>query len=295
MRRNAAAAVWSVLAACGGDPSGPGAERDDASLSARIDGVSWSPESPAAAVNPSPGLYAIASAPVTGASAYTMELVLRNIGGPGTYPLGVSDQVFGGNALLSQGGSSWSTPYTGAAGEVTITALSATAISGTFEFVATPVSGSVADKTVTQGAFDVPVTGTGGVAAANQGSSFSFTVGGTSYVAPLAASVMFGDTLRFSAINATYRITAGVGDITGVGTYALSDSNRMLTVGSPPGAATTAWSTDAPGGSGSVEITSATPSRVMGTFTATAVGVLNTTTSLTLTGSFNLGGYFNLP
>ena len=159
MRRVAIVALSSILAACGtSDPSGPGPDGDNASFSARIDGVDWTPASAASAENLLPGQYTI-TAGTMGSSAYMMDLFLANIGGPGTYPLGVSHSVFGGSAQLSQAGSVWSTPYTGVAGQAVITALSATRISGTFEFVATPHTATVVNKTVTQGVFDLPVTG----------------------------------------------------------------------------------------------------------------------------------------
>lgn len=202
--------------------------------------------------------------------------------------------MFGGSAQLSQASSVWSTPYTGVAGETVITELSATRVSGTFEFVATPQAATGVSKTVTHGVFDLPVTGTGGVAAANQGSSFSATIDGISLVFPIAGPpVTFGDTLRFGAINEDYRIIASIAAMSGTGTYALSGPTRTMIVASPPGTPTAAWSSDATGGSGTVEITSAVPGRIMGTFTATLIAVFGDATgSMSVSGSFNLGGYF---
>jgi hypothetical protein len=293
MIRVAIIALSGILVACGtSDPSGPGSDEDDGSFGARIDGVDWS-HAFVSAENDSPGRYSI-TAGIRGSSDYTLDLFLHNIGGPGTYPLGVSHSVFGGIGQLSQAGSVWVTPHTGVAGQAVITALTETRISGTFEFVAVPHTATVVNKTVTQGVFDLPVTGTGGVAAANQGSSLTATIDGVSLVFPIAGpGVMFGDSLRFGAYSEGYRFVAQVDNMTGVGSYALSGPMSVIMVATPPGTPTAAWSTDATGGSGSVVITSATSGRVMGAFTATLMAVFGTATGpMTISGTFNMGGYF---
>ena len=77
-----------------------------------------------------PGLYIlIASRRVGTALTYT-GLELYNIGGPGTYDLGVSFTNFGGGFTFGDATGAWWTPPSGAAGSVTITTLTPRASPG---------------------------------------------------------------------------------------------------------------------------------------------------------------------
>jgi hypothetical protein len=88
----------------------------------------------------------------------------------------------------------------------------------------------------------------------------------------------------------SYRLTAQVDDMTGVGTYTFSGSTTVMTASSPPGTPTAAWSTDAPGGNGSVHLTSASSGRILGTLTATLPAVYGSATgSLTISAEFDIG------
>jgi hypothetical protein len=291
--RRVVVALSSILAACGGsDPAAPAPDGVEGSFSATIDGADWAPASVDSVENLVPGRYAIVAG-IRGGSDYVIDLSLHNIGGPGTYPLGVSHSVFGGEAQVSHPGSIWVTPYTGLAGEVVITMLSATRIAGTFGFMAAPHTATVVNTTVAQGVFDLPVAGTAGVAAPSQGSSFTATIDGIEIVFPIAGPwVMFGDELRFGAYSDDYRFVASIDAMTGVGTYALSDSTRSMMLASPPGAPTGAWSTNASGGSGTIEITSAASGRYQGTLTATLIAVYGDATgSKTISGTYDFGSH----
>jgi hypothetical protein len=179
------------------------------------------------------------------------------------------------------------------AGEIVITTLSATQMVGTFQFVATPLlGGGGASKTVTQGVFDIPVSGTGGLVSAtgNQGSSLTGNISGT-FVAASALASLNGATpqLTITAQNLVRNISIGVANMTGPGTYTLSATTpvRTIQVGDGLGAV---WTSATTGGSGSVIITSVTATRIMGTFTATVIGFAGGASGpLSVSGTFNMG------
>lgn len=296
MRLVATLLLSIAMAACGGgDPTIPGGGGNGiTNFTAKVDGVDWNAEFPVTAINGAAGLYSISALRVSGSNAYTLIFTLYNITGPGTYPLGVGAFNFGGTALISQVGTDgWSTPLSGVAGQIVITTLSATQMVGTFSFVATPLLGGAgASKTVTQGVFDIPVSGTFGVVSAtgNQGSSLTGNIGGT-FVAASALVSLNGATpqLTITAENLVRNVSIGVANMTGPGTYTLSATTpvRTILVGDGVGAV---WTSATTGGSGSVIVTSVTATRIMGTFTATVIGVAGGASgSLSISGTFNLG------
>jgi hypothetical protein len=288
MRRSVLFACALVTAACGGGgPTNPGGG-GVTNFTAKIDGTAWAPEFSPIAVNAAAGLYSISAFKSTGADNYTIVLSLSNITGTGTYPIGVTPQVFGASALISQAPSSgWSSPLSGDAGEIVITTLTATRMVATFEFLATPLMGTAVNKTVTEGQFDIVVSGTGGLAAANQGSSLTGTIGGPFIGATGAVSLNSG-TLTIVSTNPTRNITIGIANMTGAGSYTLGASPlRTIQVGDGVGAV---WTSNTSGGSGSVTISSATTQRIVGTFTAAVVGVAGSASgTLNISGSFNMG------
>lgn len=289
--------LLGVLIGCGGgsDTTDPGGNPGITNFTAKIDGVAWAPTTAVTAINVSPGLYSISAPRVGGANAYTMVFQLNNIRGTGTYPLGTIVSVFGGSATLSlppSGG--WSTPLNGTAGELVITTLTATRMVGTFRFDAEPQAGSTGTRNVTEGVMDIPVSGAGGVAAANQGSKLTGNIGGTFAAAGVNHVLGTGSnpTLTITATNGTRNLTISVANMNGVGTYALSAATpvRSVQVSGQPGNLIATWGSQVGGGSGSVEITSITTTRIIGTFTAT-MGALagGATGTLSASGSFELG------
>ena len=295
MRRVATLLLCTLVAACGGgDPTNPGGGGGGiTNFTAKIDGVDWAPEFAVTAINPTPGFYSITAVKTMGANNYTMVLQVFNITGPGTYPLGVTVQMIGGTAQLSQAPSSgWGTPGSGAAGQVVITTLSATQMVGTFEFTATPLMGSAVNKTVTQGQFDIPVSGTGGLAAANQGSTVTASLGGQAFTAATGSIILTtggNPVLTIVATNLTRNITISLADMTGAATYTLSTSSpvRTIQVGDGTGMV---WTSGTTGGSGSVTISSVTAQRIIGSFTATVIGFLGGATGpMTVSGNFSMG------
>lgn len=111
------------------------------------------------------GRVAISATSGTGATLTSVTLTLGSLSGPGTYPLGVDPSTTPGGMvqlLVGVGGaiSSFTTPESGTAGSLTITALTGTAIAGTFQATVPatlPETGTT--RTVAGGTFNVPITG----------------------------------------------------------------------------------------------------------------------------------------
>jgi hypothetical protein len=299
MNRIAALFVCALLTACGGgDPTNPGGGGGGVTnFTAKIDGVDWAPDFSPSAVNAAAGLYSITGFKALGSNNYTMVLGLSNITGPGTYPIGVTPQVFGGSGQLSQPpGSGWTTPLDGQAGEIVITTLTPTRLVATFEFVATPLMGTSVNKTVTEGQFDIAVTGTAGLALANQGSSFTGSLGTQSYIGATAASILTTGpnpilTITTTSVgtNSSRTITISLVDMTAAAPYTLSATApiRSIQVGDGLGMV---WTSSTTGGSGMVTISTITAQRIIGSFTATVVGVAGGATGpLTISGNFSMG------
>jgi hypothetical protein len=273
-----------ALGACGGGGTDPDDDIDGFDgFTAKIDGELWKASAAVTAVNNIPGRYFINAARTSGSNNYTIRITLLNIPGPGTYPLGVESSMFGGYAEVvkpAPGGDDWDTPMSGAAGVFVITTLTATRMVGTFEFVAE----GTGTRTVTEGAFDIAVNQTGGVAAANMGSSFTASVGGTFNVFNLAQQVVAGD-LLIVAYSPDGQITIAIQALTVTGTYPTSTSIpiRTISLGTTAGG----WSTQHTGGSGSVILT-VTADRFSGTFTAN-VRQPGGANPRTISGTFSIG------
>ncbi len=87
----------------------------------------------------------------------TISLDARNVTSTGTYPLGYGNPD-GGSVQFVMGNRGWTSTLPGGAGEMIVTALSATHVAGTFSFVVVPTfaSSSAGDTIrVTDGRFDM--------------------------------------------------------------------------------------------------------------------------------------------
>ncbi|NOT07712.1 MAG: hypothetical protein HOP28_05820 [Gemmatimonadales bacterium] len=296
-------ALLTALAACGGGTTtGPGGDGDGiANMSAKIDNVLWRPSFAVTAINAAPGLYSITAARISASNNYTMVFALYNVRGTGTYALGAGVNTFGGTGQLSQPPSNgWSTPLNGAAGEFKITTLTATRMVAEFKFdTETLPPGSAVGPKVTEGVLDIPVSGTGGLALANQGSLLTGTVGGPFNAAAMAGSITnaggANPILTLVANNGLRSITMSIANMTGPGVYTLSSTTpvRTIGVGGAPGNLFASWSSQTAGGSGTVEILSVTASRVIGNFNATVVPLGGGATgSLAVSGNFEMARLF---
>jgi hypothetical protein len=286
-----------AAAACdGGGEGGGGPNGGGAGMTARINGTSWSAtQVQVNIVTPQvPGSIVITGIKVSGTSTSSIILSLGFIGAPGTYPLGVNNlsSAGGGGQLLETSPATVqnrATPLSGAAGEVTISSLTATKMTGTFQFVAEPILGSAfnGNKTITNGSFDIdlPANFTS-VPAANHGSAVSADLGGTQFngatVVGLgsAGSFSFGgttDSLGLNLVTVTPLTTTGTYPIlTGI-KVSVADLKKNHNWGGVSGDA------------GSVTVSSLADGRVVGSFSGTLHSLGGATADLVVTnGSFDV-------
>lgn len=263
-------------------------------MTASIDGQAFASDSQAATARAAArGTYVLMGAKVT-STTNSITLGLYNIAEAGTYPLGVTSTVFGGTGNVFQAGGasvgSWDTLFSGASGKVTVSTLTASRIAGTFFFTAAGSTDPTSIRTVTNGSFDLPVTGSAGTLPANAGSSMTARINAAEWTAATVIVQYSLGVLRFSggtsAGNPTYNLTFLVGSMTGPGNYPLNSTTRKLTVTS---GTTQVWDSQF-GGTAAVVVTELTTSRVKGSFTATLPPASGTGPTLTIVdGLFNLG------
>jgi len=287
------ALLLGAVVACGGSGGGGGGPPPGSgALTATIDGQAFASDASAATATvtaSAPGFYALAGTKSTNLT--TISLALYNLTVPGTYPLGVTGVMFGGLASVSEAVPTWLTPLSGASGTVTVSTLTASRIVGTFAFTAAAPLDPTSTRTVTNGSFDLPVTGTAGTLPPNRGSSMTAQMNGASWTAAALSSqstpgvlILGGATLVGPAI---YSVTFTIVGVNGPGTYALSNPDgRTLSVMS----GTQFWSSQSSAATGQVVVTDFSTTRAKGTFTATIQPSGGTTVPLTITnGSFNAG------
>jgi len=301
----------ALLAACGGSSTtGPGGSSGKAKyyMTASIDGAAWAEDefgaSTVGARLAGPGLYTISG--YSSSAAITVLLTLNTIRGPGTYPLGVNFGVPGGTAQVSNTSSGWTTRLSGAAGSVTITSLTQTEIAGTFTFVANGILNAPATSTknVTTGTFDLPIVAVQAVGPIpdNAGSTISGTLAGQPFTMATVAvttgptrdlkGAVIGTTLIFGGSNDTQGMGAAVAAVTGVGIFPLNNASPSTTMNASltNGSVIQTWNSGvSPNPVGSVTITSWSPTRAKGTFTATLAAASGTSSSISISGSFDVG------
>ena len=271
--------------ACGGGngPTNPGPTPPpppppppggSANFTASIEGQAWaSVASATVAVAAASGTYTISGGTAQGQG---ISITLLNIPGPGTYPLGTGVGVSGGTAIYADPTGGWGTPLSGAAGTITITALTAARIAGTFSFTAAAsAGGATGTRTVSNGAFDLAITsGTTTPVPESGRNLLRGTLNGTSYNASTIVRIgTLATLLTFGGSNTQHSINITLQNVNATGTYAVGPGNPVLaTVGAPPGAPVTGplccWNSNA-GGTGSLVVTSLTATRIAGTFTFT--------------------------
>jgi hypothetical protein len=273
----------------GGGTSGP------SPLSMTVDGQPWSADPLAAGVGVTvgtPGLYILVASRRVGAALTYTGFELYNIGGPGTYDLGVGFTNFGGRFTFGDATGAWWTPLSGAAGSVTITTLTPTRIAGTFACTLDPLSGDAHGRlTITNGSFDFPiVSNTAGPLPDNAGSRLSATVDGEAWNGAeiMALRLGVGDSL----------VSCGAGNLAGALGFAVTGATAPGTYSIESGTSTLNF-TDASRArrwgiagrdSGAIVITSISPSRIKGTFGGRLAAALGTSASMHIVGgSFDLG------
>ncbi|MBM4183614.1 MAG: hypothetical protein FJ207_05240 [Gemmatimonadetes bacterium] len=263
-------------------------------MSARINGVRWTAAS-TAVVNAYAGRYEISG--ISAGDGYSIALQLGHVSLADTFPLGVGSTMIGGRGVLALDhglvaeDTIWTTDPLGYGGEVLITTLTTARVAGTFSFDAGLGTGS--ERTVTHGSFDLPITvGGGGPAPGNAGHRVEGNVP-TAYRSTNASFSWPAGTSPTLAITAGAwtSLLISIENVPGTGTYALDTLPpvRSIRVIGQPGAPVGMWSSARPGGSGSVTVTSVTPQRVQGTFSATVIAQQSGTVA-----SFPVSGFFDM-
>jgi hypothetical protein len=241
-------------------------------MTAKVNGVALAATRANAAISGA-GNFIVAN--IAEASGTQVTLRLSSIGKPGTYPLGVGAPVPGGLGDVTIAGATFTTPVTGSAGTVTVTAVSTTRIAGTFSFTATRgIFGGSDAAAVTDGSFDAPVSGTGTLEVpVIVPSTVTGTILGAEFV---ATGVSVAEPPASGVLNLTLRrggsdvLTVTVPGISGAGSYPLNAlSSRSLRYDAPVNGFPTTWGGTNASSAGSVTITSLTATRVAGTIAAT--------------------------
>jgi len=266
--------VLAALSGCGSDgPSGPDGD-SEYYLSARIDGAQWSADPSliyvAATSEATPAMITFQGSTLDGGGR-SIVFHLARIPGPGTYPLGMNIGTgTGGIASYVTGGVGWNTPLTGAAGTVTISSITESTVTGTFEFVATRADGVAGTVTVEQGRFRVPLNSGFTPATADElGNRVTGTVDGSPWNAATVVAVGNPATLAgLTASNDQYMVTISFGPIDGPGSGPLAPGVPIRRVYAQRMGGTGGW-----GGTnlddGTLTIESLTATRVKGRVTGT--------------------------
>jgi len=239
-------------------------------MTAQVDGEDW--ESAVATENAGVGNLGVITIQGTYLNSRSITLMLYNIDAAGTYPLGVTSANVGGLGVYSTtAGQSWVTPTSGAAGTVTITTLTSTRIAGNFAFTAIPQLGGVTgNKAITDGEFDLPLTGTLATLPENQGSTTSGSVNGSPWTAATSFMTLSGDDLVVNFSNTSYIIGVVMTTFPGPGTYDVGLSPGLAAASAvvPATGPSPSWVAGTTG-SGTFTISSMTATRIRGTLSAT--------------------------
>jgi hypothetical protein len=298
--------VGAVAIACGSS-TGPSNGNNPGSngsgvFTATVDGQSFVAGSTGLSATPSsavPGSVVLSGTQLSGTSTTTLSLLLGFLSGPGTYPLGVNQSTTPGGTLLVQTTSTgafgnFSTGFSGAAGTVTITALTSTQIIGTFQATVPPQLGqSGASKTVTNGTFNMTMTGFVAATSVNPGSTLQATLGGTPFNGATVTGTGSGG--AFSIVATTTSSGGTNGSVSMVTTQTVSAGSSFPFQPPAGGGASVVVSVvqgaksfggGGPGDLGSVTIASISGGFVKGIFSGTLGGASG---SLSIT-----GGAFNI-
>lgn len=289
--RNALVFLLIPALACsggGGGSTGPVSTGSggQGTFTAVIDGANWASTTnqttTSTGASAVPGTIVITGTQLVSATNYTtLTINLGYLSGPGTYPLGVNPGTTAGGTgqvIGPQSGSAigdWSTNLTGSAGSLTVTSLTSTRITGTFQFTAPPQSftQTTGTRVVTNGAFDMPLPSGFSVAPAdNDGSKVSATIGGKAWngatVVSLGTAGVFGFTASTDSLSVSFTpaTTMSAGS-----TYPIGGSGGASMIVTATGTSSS-WSSAGASAVGSFSVTSDSGTRATGTFSATLSG-----------------------
>lgn len=288
--------AWACGGGSSGDSSGDGGAGVGSSsgspkvgsagsgFRAKIDGKRWEAEPigvTARAGGVPGGLVLVGSQSASGMSQ-SISISLAAVTGPGTYALGVGPGVIGGTASVGEAplgtgnGNAWETELNGLSGTVQIIKLDTTKIVGTVAFTATAGKRNTigGTRTVTEGEFDLPLKGTLPPVPPNVGSKVSATLGGRPYnawaVNTSLQDFMGGAGVNISTTSSENTLSLMLVGVTAPGTYAISNTGpqRFISAGRN-GTPECCWGQNGNGETGTINITSLSPARIKGTFSAT--------------------------
>jgi hypothetical protein len=279
-------ALALATGACGGDGGAPGGGGGGSGFTAKIDGKDWAaaPISIAATASPVPGGIILLGSQNTNGAVTGITITLNDITGPGTYALGVGPGVYGGIASVGEGSGGggnanvWETPLDGVSGAITLTAVGAGRIAGTFQFNAAPGRRNTAGgtRTVTDGHFDLAFMGNLLPVPDNMGAKVSATLNGVPYnawtVIGRLQDYTGGAGVSIDTTSSENALSLQLVGVTAPGTYPVSDAAPLRTIiaGLNGGMASNCcWGLNAGGDTGTITITSLTATRVKGTFSGT--------------------------
>lgn len=153
LMRVATSVLLVAAAGCGGDNTGPNSNTNG-DMTAKIDGSTFTSVSTLAQRNASGNAGTIIA--VSGANSAGTGLGFAFVdAGVGSYSIG--DLTPTNATVVQANGQAWTAGATGGSGTITVTALDATHVAGTFAYsaVATTGTGATGTKAVTDGVFDV--------------------------------------------------------------------------------------------------------------------------------------------
>ncbi len=288
-------ALAALAAGCGSD-SGTGPTPGSGPMSATIDGQAWVADENLAtgmAVPGVPGAFIVQGSRVlSGSDALSLQISVYNAAGPGTYPLGAGPSVTGGIATVATAGAGWTTPLSGAAGSMVITALTPTRIAGTFEYTADAAVGSATGtRSITSGQFDLLLGNAADPLPAlpgNAGGFFRADVGGAPYNASTVAANTISSNLIVTSTTDARNVGIVLQSVTAPGDYTLTSSPPSRTMSVIELGSSVQWGAG-PAMTGTVSVTSLTSQRAIGSFTATLAPVAGTASTLTISGTFDVG------
>lgn len=292
----------AALPGCGGSdgPTKPGGG-GGSGFTATVNGQAWVAEPigvAATGVAAVPGGLIVTGAQTSGGETIALSLTLFNVKGTGTYPLGVTSDVYGGFATVGIGNNAWVTPYTGQAGRITITTLTNTRLVADFQYTGTPGQHNTVqgNKVVTSGHIDLPLQAPVPALADKYGRSVTATRNGADYVASTIVVTNKGATgIGFSSLDSDYLISMDLQNVTAPGTYTLQATGalRDITVihNGAAGSPKPVWGLS-PADSGSIVVNSITPTRFKGTFNVRLnpqSGAGGATGTMRVVGAFDIG------
>ncbi len=159
MKPSLAVIAALIVAGCGGNTgTGPG-PTSHGTMSATVDGSSWSPPGTQIQASYGNNILAVAGT-VNGTVTRQINLTVAGVAGVGTYDLGPANVSGLALLTLTSGTSSistWTTALSPATGSLTVTALDGTGAAGTFLFTgqAAPGTAATGQLSVTSGSFNV--------------------------------------------------------------------------------------------------------------------------------------------